>query len=674
MPPVATWCRLSECATSLLAEVDGGKLVRIGPDPDGPMGRGSPCSLCSRVPDLTTGRILRPRRRVGDRWEDTTWDVALREIGARLKEIRKQSGVRAIGTLAGTPVGLSSASTVRTLAWTLALGSPNLYTPLSTMGGGWLRATELVLGHAVPLQSDIGRAHYILLLGANQEVQGWGPLQGGRTLGAELAHARSSRGAKLVAADPRRTPLAAGADVHLAIRPGTELFLVLGMISAILENDWTDRQYVGDYCTGRDALRDTLAPWPLERCAAACGVGAEAIGGVALKFSRAAMAVAHRSPQALNTVHSTLTSWAILVLHALTANLLRPGGVYENRGLADTQGLAAMFATAGAPRTRVGDFPLLLLQAPAAVLPDEITLPGDDGVRALVCLFADPARDLPGGPRARAALEALDLLVAVDTFETDTTRRAHWVLPGTHAWERRDQQFTGSTTLPYHLAQETPALVPAAGEARDTEAILGQLFAAVGPSFRSPFGPHVRLRAGRVVRGDVDAWIGGQLGARGVPTRAEIAAAPHGWFGGDVDRATWRVATPSGRIELLPDAIVPLLKALMPEPASPGLDRWLLTGASRDPALRRADRPHAEDPGVTLHPSAGFAQGDRVCIRTTAGVVEARVTLDPGLRPDCVDLPAGYEVDVGALIPTDRLDPMVGTAPWNGLPCRVDPA
>lgn len=674
MPSVATWCRLSECAASLVAEVDGERLLSIRPDPDGPMGSAAPCGLCTRVPDLHTGRIRRPRRRVGDTWEETSWEVATREIGARLKAIRKQSGVRALATLAGSPVAFSSGAAIRTLAWSLATGSPNLYSPLAGLGGGWLRAVELVLGHAVPLQSDVGRAHYVLLLGANQEAQGWGPLQGGRGLGADLAHARKSRGAKLVAADPRRTPLAAGADLHLPIRPGTELWLLLGMISAILENDWTDRQYVEDYCSGREALRDALAPWTLERCAAVCGVGAEAIGGVALKFSRAAMAVAHRSPQAMNTAHSTLTGWALLVLHALTANLLRPGGIYENRGLFDLHSLAAAFGTDGAPRTRVGDFPLLLLQAPSTILPDEITLPGDDGVRALLSLHADPARELPGGPRARAALEALDLLVAVDTFETETTRLAHWVLPGTHPWERADQHFLGSATLPVHLAQETPALVPPTGEARDVEQILADLFGAVGPSFRSPFGPHTRLRAGRLVRGDLAAWIGDHLGHRGVPPRAEVRAAEHGWFGGEVDRATWRVETASGRIELLPAAIRPLLQGLAPERPGPGFDHWLLTGAARDPALRAADRPAPLDPGVGLHPSTGFAEGARVRIRTHAGVVEATVHLDPELRPDCVDLPAGYAVDVAALIPTDRLDPLVGSAAWNGLPCRVEAA
>jgi anaerobic selenocysteine-containing dehydrogenase len=672
MTTVPTWCRLSECAASLLAEVDDDRLTSIRLDPDGPMGRGAPCGLCTATTDVRHDRILRPRRRQGDRWEETTWEVAIREIGARLKQIRKQSGVRSIATYAGAPVGLSSAGTVRTLAWSLALGSPNLFTPLSTTGGPWLRAVELVLGHAIPLQADVGRAHYVLLLGANQAAQGWGPLQAGRELAEELAHSRKTKGTKLVTADPRRTALAAGADVHLPIRPGTEVFLLLGMVRAVLDNDWADRQYVTDYCDGRDALVDALAPWPVDRCAALCGVPAEGLAGVALKFSRAAMAVVHRSPQALNSVNGTLTAWAMLVLHALTANLLRPGGLYENRGLLDQHALATAFASEGAPRTRVGDFPLLLLQAPGAIFADEVLVPGDDSVRALVCLFGDPARELPGGPRVREALGALDLLVALDVADTETTRLAHWVLPGTHAWERADVHLVDAGILPYRCAQATAPLLSAAGEARDEASFLADLFRAVGPSFRSAFGPHSRLRAGRAVSGDLDTWAADHLGTRGVPPLRELQAAPHGWFGGDVDRATWRVSTPTGRIQLLPRAIREALHALQ-APTSPArFDRWLLTSAARDPALRPYDRPVPLDPGVTLHPSAGHAEGARVRVRTHVGTVEAVVHLDEGLRADVVDLPAGYIADVGALIPTDRLDPLAGTAAWNGEPCCVE--
>jgi anaerobic selenocysteine-containing dehydrogenase len=105
----------------------------------------------------------------------------------------------------------------------------------------------------------------MLLLGADPHARGWGPLQQGQGLGADLAHSRKTKSTKVVAVDARRTPMAAAADLHLPILPGTELFFVLGMIRAILDNKWQDAQFIRDYTRDIDALEAALAPWPLAR-------------------------------------------------------------------------------------------------------------------------------------------------------------------------------------------------------------------------------------------------------------------------------------------------------------------------------------------------------------------------------------------------------------------------
>ncbi len=671
----ATWCRLNECMAGLLATVEGQRIVALRADTGNVTGRHGTCGLCTASAGAAEDprRILRPRKRVNGRLEEVSWEVALTEIGAKLKEIRKQSGPRAIGLYAGAPVALDSRGLARTMATTLGLGTPNLYSPLATRGGPWLRAIELVVGHAAPLQRDVGRAHYVVLLGSNQEADGWGPMQAGRNLGADLAFSRKTKGTKVVAVDPRRTPLAAGADLHLAIRPGTELFFVLGMIDAILKGNWLDAQYTGDYCLPLDPLRAALAPWPVETCAEICGLTAPEISGVALKFSRSAMSVCAPGHQALQSELGTLTAWAVLVLHALTANLLRPGGVFDGRGVLDVHPLAKQLPTDGAPRTRVGGLPLLLLQAPAALLADEILTPGHGQVRALLSLYGDPARELPGGPRLREALGSLDLLVAVDLADNDTTAIADWVLPATHPWEREDVHLHDTAILPWRTTQWSPALVPPPGEARNLADILADLFKKVGPTLRGgEFGAHLRVLGSFVATADLEKWEARLLDTSGIVSNDDLHAAPHGWFGGDVDRATWRVTTPSGRFDLLPEPIAAALGRLTAPSAPAGLGRWLLTSGARDAAVRPFDRAVAIDPGVTLHPAAGFAEGARVRVRTSTGAVEATVHLDASLREDTVDLPAGYAVDAMALIPTDRLDPFTGTPAANGLPCVVE--
>lgn len=671
---VPTWCRCGECMAALLATVDGGRVVELRPNTDDAMGRHGTCGACTASAGASTDprRLLRPRRRGPNGWEEIDWATALGEIAGKLKEIRKQSGPRAIATYAGAPVGTHSRGLARTLAWSLGLGSPNLFSPLSQVGGPWLRATELVLGHALPLQADIGRAHYVLLLGGNQDAQGWGPMQAGRNHAADLAFSRKTKGTKVIVADPRRTPMAAKADLHLKIRPGTELFLLLAMIDQVCKNEWHEEQYVGDWCAGFTSLRDAVAPWNTERAAAICGVQAEEIAGVALKFSRAAMAVAHRSPQALQSEYGTLTAWALLVLHAITANLMRPGGLYDNKGVLDPFTLAKNLPTAKAPRTRVGDYPLLCLQAPGSLLADEILVPGDGQVRALLSVHGNPARELPGGSRLHDALSGLDLLVAIDIADNATTELAHYVLPSTHPWEREDLHLHDTAILPYRTTAYTPALVSPPGEARGEDEILADLARAVGPSLRGGVhGPHLRALGAYLSTADLSVWESRLLDRSEAVTLAQLKEAGP-WWGGEVDRATWRLSTSSGKIELLPGEIAEALAKLVPPGAAAGQGFWLLTSAARDEATRAFDRQG--NPGITLHPGAGFAEGSTVRVSTLAGVVAGHVVHDEGLRPDVVDLPAGYAIDAMALVPTDRLDPFTGTPAMSGLACKVEPA
>lgn len=661
MPPASptatetvTWLRSEGSLQSVVATVEHGAVTALRA-----ARAGEPAPRLPASPE----RLTVPQRRTGDRLEPVSWEVAIREIGAAMKAIHGRGGETA--WLAGARLGTDSLASIRALATPFALGTASLHSHLADHGAPAIRAAELVIGHPVVLQADVARAHYAVLLGANQQAAGWGPLQAAPAMESELAHARKVKSNKLIAVDPRRTPLAAGADLHMPIRPGTELYFLLGMIRHILDNQWRDVQYTDDWTTGLADLADALAPWTLERCAEACGVPAGDLGGVALKFSRAAMAVCHLTPQALRGPNATLTAWASLALHALTANLLRPGGLYENKGIGPAQALVAALHTDKGPN--VGGLPTLLAQASAHLLPERILTPGHQQVRGLVCLTADPATEL-AGPRVDAALRALDLLVVVDTAPTATARLAHWVLPTLAPFEREDVHLLDTVVLPRRELAYTPALVPPPGDARPTDRILKELAATQRPAFQSPFGPWSRLRATRIARGCTRAWVDRALADTPAGSLDALRAEP--WDGGDVDRATWNLSFDDGRLRLLPAPIARALADLREPRMDAGQTHRLLTSAARDGLLSAVDRGGA-DPGVTLHPDAGFAGGESVVVRTRAGAVTATVHLDATLRPDTVDLPAGYAVNVAALIPDDTLDPFTGTPAWDGLGCTV---
>ncbi|MEL6349783.1 MAG: molybdopterin-dependent oxidoreductase, partial [Myxococcota bacterium] len=368
-----TYCRLCEGACGLQAEIDSsGQLAGLQGDPSDPISGGFICETAHRSlsamrhPD----RIRQPMRRVDGVLTPVDWETAIQEIGAQLRAIRGQTGPGSLGMYLGDSLFWSSQDWVRSLAFGVGLGTAAVFSELCLGAGPAARITEMAIGYPTYLLPDVGRAHAILLLGGDQRAVGWGPLIAGAAHERAIQHSRKTKGTRVVVADPRRTPLADDMDQHLAVRPGTEPFLLLGMLSAIVQGGWHDHQFVDDYTHHFERLKEAVASWPVDRCAEICGVEKSILSGVALKFSRAAMGTILPGRSAFLNANASLGAWAWMALHGVTANLLRPGGLYEHRGLVDLQPLLSTIPTDAAPRTRVGGVPLLLMQAPATLLAD----------------------------------------------------------------------------------------------------------------------------------------------------------------------------------------------------------------------------------------------------------------------------------------------------------------
>lgn len=667
-----TFCRLCEGACGVLAVSDGAVLRAVEPEPQDPVSGGFLCDVARRSPAVLNDerRVTRPLRRSGDGLVAVSWDEAIAGVASALREARSRGEARSIGLYLGEAMQRSDRGLVRALATGVALGTPSVFSELSEGAGPRLLAVERALGHAAPLLPDIGRAHYVLALGGEQDGSGWGPLVRGRAHAEWLAHSRRTKGTRLVVAGPRATAFAKDASQHLAIRPGSEPFLLLGMLVAVVKGGWHDPQYVRDYTRSWDALVGLLAPWTVERCAERCGVDAAALSGVALKFSRAAMAVVVPDASTFASAHASLAAWAWITLHTVTANTLRPGGIYDHEGVFDIHHALALLGSDKAPRTRTTDHALLLMQAPAAALPDEVLVPGEGRVTALLCVRGNPARRLPGAGRVAEALRGLDTLVCLATHEDDTTAMADWVLPVLHPWEREDLETAGAALLPRDAARYTPAVVAPTGEARHEADILAEIAAAVG-SARGDWGWHVGLVGRHLATTDLAEWerrLAGWLGDEEWDTLASAGGIDQG----ESDRSLWRISREDGRIELVPSGTDALLSAAVATDAvDAALPMVLRTSAARSTA-RDAVHRTGPDPGIALHPDTGIPDGARVRIRSLHGVVEGVARLDEDLRPDVVDIPSESSVLATALLSGERLDPLVGTAVRDGVACAVE--
>lgn len=669
-----TYCRLCEGSCGLLAETDSaGQLTALSGDRTDPVSGGFLCDTArASVRALQhPQRITQPMQRRDGKLVPSDWQTAIREIGSRLREIRGQTGASSVAMYLGDEVDRSSRDLLRALAFGVGMGTPGIFSELCLGEGPRIRATELAIGHPSHLLSDLSRAHFVLLLGADQREAGWGPGQAGAAFEAAINHSRKTKSTRVVTADPRKTALAESMDQHLSIRPGSEPFLMLGVLSAIINGGWSDKQFVRDYTRNGKLLEAVAAEWPVDRCAAICGVEKSALSGVALKFSRAAMGVIHPTASSFRNANAAAGAWAWVTAHAVTANLLRPGGLYDHQALIDLQPLLESIPTDGAPRTRVAGAPLMLLQAPATLLADEILTPGDGQVRALLNVAGAPLDRLPARKRTKQALGALDLLVHMGRVMDDTAAMADWVLPLAHPWERADVTLHNTARLPVTGALYTPAVSAAPPEARTAGEILRALFSVARPGLRgSVWGRHLGFLAQLTARVDAESWEQRLLDWAGDVEWDAFQQPPHRAVSGASDRATWRLSTPDSRIDLFPEAIRAAVGRLEPLEVDPKMPLFLRTSRKLDRAPDAHHRESAE-PLAWVHPDSGVADGQEVTVETRHGAVRVVARHDARLRRDTVDLPASRVPAALDLLSPDRIDPITGAPEQDGLHCRL---
>ena len=664
---VTSYCRACEGMCGVEADLSGGTIAALRGDPDNPMSAGHLCSV-GRGTAAARSDFDTPLKRVGDRLEPVSWESALAEIGERLGALRRAEGPRSIGLYAGGALAYDHPGVLRTAAFAFGMGTPNLFTELAMYGASKLYATELVCQTPMALQADVGRSHYTILIGSDQTTAHWGPMQAGTIHHQALDYFRKRRkGTKLVVVDPRESALSREADSHVRIRPGTEVFYMLGLAHATIENRWIDEQYVQDYTKGFEQARRWLEPWTPARCAEICGIDVGDLAGVGLKYGRSAMSCVVPSPTLLQSRHGAVAAWAWLVHAALSANLLRPGGLYETGGLIDLHTVWGSFPVAGAPTTSVRGFHSLLAQAPGTALAEEITA-SSQPVKALITLSGCPLSELPGRKKVDQALDALELLVVVDHRDSPTARKADYVLPNTHFWQRADLHLLDHAILPSRVIQATGALVDA-GDARDTADILRDLFSAAAPPMRGgAWGRHLKFLGRAAASGDLDGWIDEALDWAGVPDRATLQA--HLLDDGETDRAEWRPGAEDELLDLAPQAIGPAISAVT-EPD----DSWPLrlttasTWAGGYGWRYRAD--DAAEPGIRVHPDSGLEDGEEVTLETATGSVRGTVRLDASVHPIGVLVPWGWAVPAGELVGTDDVCPLSGAPEQAGLPCRI---
>ena len=665
------------CGVLLAPGPEGGLAVRG--DPDHPANRGRLCSKGLALGE-TIGledRLLGPRVN----GVETGWDDALDLVAGRFRETIAKHGPESVAFYVSGQL-LTEDYYVANKLMKGFIGSANIDT------NSRLCMASTVAGHkrafgadTVPgTYEDLEQADLVVLTGSN--LAWCHPV-----LYQRLVVARAERGTKVVVVDPRRTPTCDIADLHLPLKPGTDVALFNGLLSHLRESGALDSAFIENHTNGLD---DALAAAATDD-AGVTGLNPHDLGQFFQMFATMQRTVTVFS-QGVNQSSSGADKVnAILNCHLATGRIGKPGmgplsvtGQPNAMGGRETGGLANMLAAhldlenaehRAAVRTFWGAPRIAETAGLKAV--DMFQAVADGRIRALWIACTNPAVSMPDADAVRAAIKDCEFTVVSDiTAQTDTARLADVLLPAT-GWGEKDGTVTNSDRT---ISRQRPSL-KAPGSARHD----WEIFAAVGQrmgwreafDYRGPaevFREHAALSgiAGRLGRDfDISALadiLDAEYDAL-EPTRWPVAANRSGGrFFGD-----GQFYTPDRRARFLP--------VRQKEPAAQHAPKFpfrLNTGRTRDQwhtMTRTGLAPrlsgHLAEPFLQIHPDdalkLGLAPADLARVRSPLGSAILRVLISEDAASGTPFAPMHW---TGETAPAGRINALVAplTDPVSGQP------
>jgi assimilatory nitrate reductase catalytic subunit len=702
---VRTTCPYCGVGCGVLASFAGGAIA-VGGDPHHPANLGRLCSKGLALGE-TVGiedRLLHPEIR-GVR---ASWSEALDHVSGELARIVREHGPDAVALYASGQL-LTEDYYVANKLMKGFIGSANIDTNsrlcMSSAVAGHQRAfgEDLVPG----CYEDLELAELIVLVGSNAA---WcHPVLFQRIAQAKE---RCSQGAdgrppiKVVVIDPRRTPSCDIADLHLPVRPGTDVWLFNGLLGYLRRHGLADAAFVAAHTEGaREALEAAEASAPNEESVArACGVDTSRIGEFYQMFAAAGKVITAFSQGVNQSSSGTDKVNSIINCHLLTGRIGRPGmgplsltGQPNAMGGREVGGMASMLAAhmdleSEAHRRIVQDFwasPRLAARPglKAVELFDSVHC---GRIKALWIMATNPLVSLPDADRAREALARCQLVVVSDCMaDTDTIRAAHVRLPAA-AWGEKD----GTVTNSERGISRQRAFLPAPGEAKPDWWIVSEVAKRMGFArgfdYTSPheiFDEHARL-SGAGNAGTRIFDIGGLAGlTREQYDELEPVQWPVARQGCGGTRRLFedrRFAYPDGRARFVPTpprAPVHAVGGDQPLALNTGRirDQWhTMTRTGRAPRLVE----HLPEPFIDVHGQdallAGVRANELARITTRWGSMIARVRTSGEIARGQAFVPIHWsaanasEARAGALV-SPAVDPLSGQPEFKHTPARIEP-
>lgn len=436
-------------------------------------GRLGPKGLHGWQANNSQDRLTTPLIRRGDRFDRVSWDDAMDLIVRRSQEIRDRHTSSAIGFYTSGQLFLEEYYTLAVIG-KAGLGTPHMdgNTRLCTATAAAALKESFGTDGQPGSYTDLDTTEAVFDIGHNmaeQQTVLWMRV---------LDRRRGSRPPKLVIVDPRPIPSALEADVHLALKPGTNVPVMNGLLHLIIEQGWIDRAYINAHTVGFEKLEQTVSKWTPEVV--------ERVAEVPIQKLRAAAEILGRTTTLVSTVlqgvyqsmQATAAACQVNNLHLVRGLIGREGcAIYQMNGQPTAQNTRETGADGDLPGFRNWGNPqhidelaklwnvspdIIPHWAPPTHAMQIFRYCEQESIKMLWISATNPAVSLPDLPRIRKILDDESLfLIVQDAFMTETAVRADVVLP-TALWGEKTGCFT-NVDRTVHLSQKA---VDPPGEAK----------------------------------------------------------------------------------------------------------------------------------------------------------------------------------------------------------------
>ena len=682
-------CHLCEANCGIVIETEGRKVLSIKGNPDNALSEGYICPKATAIADLQDDpdRLRKPVKRVGDEWQEISFEQAYKEIAERLVAINA-TGKR-VSLFLGNPTAHNFGMTTQMRHISKAIAARGVYSASTLDQIPHMVAYKLVYGHfANYTVCDIDRTNYMLIIGGNPAASN-GSLWTVPNVRERIKRLQK-RGGKLVVIDPRRTETAKLADEHHFIRPGADTAFLLALLHSMDRQGLTNPGRLTEMLDdGWETAWAAIRSFDAGALAAFCSIDQAVIDEIAREISADQPAIVYGRMGVSVARFGTVNHWLIQLANIASGNLDREGGVMFGAPVHDPVESSGS-GSYGRYSSRISGQPEVFGEFPSAELADDITEPGEGQIGALFTLAGNPVLSSPGGRQLDNALEKLDLMVSLDMYVTATTRHADYILPPCGPLEKDHYPLLLAPLMIRNFACYSPPVFEKEDGAKADWEILYELSCAINEAKGEPTPP---LTTPRQALGAMMENSSYDI------TLADLDAAPDGIdFGPLYPRLPDRLKTEDKRLHCAPSPCMEDLERFRAEMEEAKVSDFVVIG-----------RRHIRNNNSWMHNSHRLIKGKNRCtlmmhpddaerlslgnediarVSNHVGAVELPVEITEDIMPGVVSIPHGFGhnrkgvklsiaaerpgVSLNDLTDPAKIDVLSGNAVLNGVPVEVE--